>query len=102
MRHCPHCTCTDENACLTTGGACSWIKGTDLCSACYFPSTRLSGPQLDDARTVASDGPLTVSDLCLDARLQDADAVRWFWGVYGRELRAVLETAVRGVTILAA
>ncbi len=102
MRYCPQCTCNDENACLTTKGACAWVPGTDLCSACFFPATFLAGPHLDDARTVAADGPLSIDTLCRDARTNDGDSVRWFWGVYGRELRMRLEAAVRSLSVLAA
>lgn len=95
MRNCPQCTCSDDNACLTTRGACSWVDGSDLCSACLFPSIFLSGPQIDEARTLAPEGPLTVGTLCQDALTTDGENVRWFWGVYGRELRLRLETTLR-------
>jgi hypothetical protein len=91
MKRCPRCTCTDENACVTIWGACTWLVRTDLCSACLFPTIRLSGPQVEDARTISPEGPLTLDVLCLGARAGDADSVRWFWAVYGRELRLRLE-----------
>ena len=102
MRSCQTCTCTDENACLTTQGACSWVPGSDLCSACLFPSTKLSGPQIEDARTIVTDDPITLRDLCDNAAAGDGDSVRWFWGVYGRELRARLHTALNTMVFLAA
>jgi len=101
MRYCPKCRCTQENACLTTRGACSWTHGSDLCSACASPSIKLSGPDVEEeARTVA--GLATLGNLCHDARTGDADDIRWFWCLYGRELRGRLETALRCLTTIAA
>jgi hypothetical protein len=67
-----------------------------------FPSISLSGPQIEEARTVSPEGPLTVGSLCQDARTTDHDNVRWFWGVYGRELRVRLESAMRSLAMIAA
>jgi len=49
-RVCPSCGCSERNACLVTDGlstdnikGCSWVQGTDLCSACTFPATKVHG-----------------------------------------------------------
>lgn len=95
MRFCPQCTCTDDNACLTSMGPCFWLAGSDLCSACLFPAIRLSGPQIEEVRTIAPESPLTLVDLCQTARHGDADGTRWFWAVYGKERGRRLEAAIR-------
>lgn len=34
---CKKCGCTDNNACMTEEGPCSWVnEAHDLCSACYY------------------------------------------------------------------
>lgn len=35
VRRCPQCGCTDAQACQ---GGCSWVDGSDLCSACFVPT----------------------------------------------------------------
>jgi hypothetical protein len=87
-RRCSKCACTPGNTCLTTFGDCFWLAGTDLCGACLFPKIRLHGPLAGDGIFDGPGGPLTVSGLCVDARVADPESIRWFWGVYGRELRA--------------
>lgn len=82
-------------------GACSWALGSELCTACAAPWTRLCGPHREEALTI-SERPVTLDELCSDARSGDADAIRWFWGVYGRESRARLESALTTLTALAA
>jgi hypothetical protein len=83
-------------------GACFWLSGSDLCSACLFPAIRLSGPQIDDARTLTGDGPVTLAELCATARIGDPDQTRWMWAMYGKERAARLETTIRRQSQIAA
>lgn len=50
-RTCPQCGCSASNACLVqhpdkTGEmvGCSWVAGTDLCSGCVRPQSRVRRP----------------------------------------------------------
>ena len=90
---CSDCACTRGNSCLTTLGECFWLAGSTLCGACLFPKIRIHGPLAGDGGLDGPEGPLTVDELCLDARSGDQEAVRWFWGVYGREVRERLLAA---------
>ena len=92
-RRCSNCSCTPGNSCLTTLGECFWLAGTALCGGCLFPTIRLHGPLNGDGAFDGPDGPLTVNELCADARHGDPEAIRWFWGVYGREVRERLLAA---------
>jgi hypothetical protein len=58
-----------------------------------FPLIRLHGPLAGDGTIDAPEGPLTVDELCADARRGDPEALRWFWAVYGREVRERLLAA---------
>lgn len=56
VRVCPQCFCTDVSACATTIGPCSWVTGSEICSACVHPGLRLSEPAIEcdgDAPPVA-------------------------------------------------
>jgi hypothetical protein len=92
-RRCSNCNCTPGNTCLTTLGECFWLAGTPLCGGCLFPKIRLHGPLTGDGSFDGPDGPLTMNELCADARCGDPEAIRWFWGVYGREVRERLLAA---------
>lgn len=92
-RRCSKCACTQGNCCTTTLGECFWLAGSTLCGACLFPKIRLHGPLAGDGGLEGPDGPLTVDELCADARIGDPEAIRWFWGVYGREVRERLLAA---------
>lgn len=88
VRRCSNCPCTAGNTCLTTFGECFWLAGSDLCGGCMFPKIRLHGPLAGDGNLDGLECPLTVKELCADARIADPESIRWFWGVYGREVRA--------------
>jgi hypothetical protein len=92
-RTCSACGCARGNTCLTTLGECFWLDGTSLCGACLFPKIRLHGPLAGDAILDGPEWPLTLNELCIDARVADPDSIRWFWGVYGREVRGQLLVA---------
>jgi hypothetical protein len=92
-RRCSKCDCTAGNTCLTTAGSCFWLDGSDLCGACLFPRIRLRGPLAGDPSFDAAGVPLTVNELCYDARAADPESMRWFWAVYGREVRLRLLAA---------
>jgi len=64
-----------------------------VCGACLFPKIRLHGPLDADGGLDGPGGPLNMNVLCADARSGDAEAIRWFWGVYGREVRRRLLAA---------
>jgi hypothetical protein len=92
-RRCSNCNCTPGNTCLTTLGECFWLSGSDLCGGCLFPKIRLHAPLAGDGTFDGPEGPLTMNELCADARRGDPEAIRWFWGVYGRKVRARLLAA---------
>jgi hypothetical protein len=92
-RRCTQCGCTQGNACLTTFGGCFWLAGTTLCGACLFPKIRLHGPLTSDGELDEPGGPLCMDALCAGARRGDPESIRWFWGVYGREVRRRLLAA---------
>jgi hypothetical protein len=85
-RTCPRCFC-EGASCSTTLGPCFWLAGEDLCGACLFPTIRLRDPRAAAARVERFEAPLTVRRLCSDAMVDDREAIRWFWAVYGRSVR---------------
>lgn len=48
-RACRSCGCTDDRACVTEAGPCSWVSA-DLCSACSVLSLSIQSP----ARSVST------------------------------------------------
>lgn len=92
IRRCPQCGCTDAQACA---GGCSWVEGSDLCSACYV--VRYTDADLD--QIIAENGSTWDAGMMAKAWKRERASRQIVTVLYGTSARIVSdgrsETLVR-------